>query len=62
MISPGYNASDMVQGLGRVRRVGGTDVTQYFVLAADSVEEKVAKTLERKIGNLSALNDKDLER
>lgn len=62
LISPGYNASEVKQGLGRIRRVGGTTATQYFVLAADSVEEKVAKTLERKLGSIDALNDNDLER
>lgn len=62
LISPGYNASDVKQGLGRIRRVNGTDVVQYFVVAADTVEERVAKTLERKLGNIDALNDADLAR
>ena len=62
LISPGYSAPEFVQALGRIRRVGGTVATQYIVLAADTVEEKVGKTIERKLGNLSALSDKDLER
>ena len=62
LISPGYNASDVKQGLGRIRRVNGTKAVQHFVLAADSVEERVAKTLERKLANIDSLNDGDLMR
>lgn len=61
-ISPGYNAADVVQGLGRIRRVGGTKAVQHLVLAANTVEDRVADKLERKIGNIEALNDRDLER
>ena len=62
LISPGYNASDVKQGLGRIRRVNGTKAVQHFVLAADSVEERVARTLERKLANIDTLNDGDLTR
>ena len=62
LISPGYNASDVKQGLGRIRRVNGTKAVQHFVLAAESVEERVAKTLERKLANIDSLNDGDLLR
>lgn len=61
-ISPGYSASEFSQGLGRIRRVGGTPVTQYIDIAAGSVEEKVGRTIERKMNNLSALTDRDLMR
>lgn len=61
-ISPGYNASDVRQGLGRIRRAGGTAVVQHLVLAADSVEERVARTLERKLACIDTLNDGDLMR
>lgn len=61
-ISPGYSASEFSQGLGRIRRVGGTPVTQFIDIAADSVEEKVGMAIERKMDNLSALTDKDLMR
>lgn len=49
-------------GLGRIRRVNGTKAIQHFVLAADSVEERVARTLERKLGCIDTLNDEDLTR
>ena len=61
-ISPGYNAADIVQGLGRIRRVGGTKAVQHLVLAANTVEDNVADKLERKMGNIEALSDRDLER
>lgn len=61
-ISPGYSASEFSQGLGRIRRVGGTPVTQFIDIAADSVEENVGMAIERKMNNLSALTDKDLMR
>jgi len=62
LISPGYNASDVKQGLGRIRRVNGTKAVQHFVMAANSVEERVARTLERKLANIDTLNDGDLIR
>ncbi len=62
LISPGYSVSEFVQSLGRVRRVGGTTATQKILIAAGSVEERVGRAIERKIDNLSALTDAELER
>ena len=62
LISPGYSASEFSQGLGRIRRVGGTTAVQKIIIAADSVEERVGRTIERKMNNLSALTDSDLMR
>ena len=62
LISPGYSASEFSQGLGRIRRVGGTTATQKIVVAAGSVEERVGRSIERKMNNLSALTDGDLTR
>lgn len=62
LLSPGYNAAEFSQALGRIRRVGGTHATQYVIIAAGSVEEQVGKAIERKLGNIEALTDKDLER
>lgn len=62
LISPGYSASEFSQGLGRIRRVGGTTVIQKIIIAAGSVEEQVGRAIERKMDNLSALTDKDLMR
>ena len=60
LISPGYDASDVVQALGRIRRCGGTKAIQHFVFAANTVEDRVADAVERKIGNIEALNRNDL--
>ena len=62
LISPGYSCPELKQALGRIRRVGGTFAAQKIVLAADSVEERVARAVNRKIDNLSALVDGDLAR
>lgn len=62
LISPGYSASEFSQGLGRIRRVGGTTAVQKIVIAADSVEEKVGRTIERKMAALEALTDQDFLR
>ncbi len=60
LISPSYSASDVMQALGRIRRVGGTTATQKIVLAADSVEERVAGAVQRKIDCIETLSDRDL--
>ena len=62
LISPGYSSSELAQGLGRIRRVGGTAAVQKIVIAADSVEERVGKAVERKLDNIAALTDRDLMR
>lgn len=62
LISPGYTSSDVIQALGRIRRVGGTPAVQKIVLAANSVEERVARVLNRKIDCIETLVDNDLER
>ena len=62
LISPSYSASELLQALGRIRRVGGTHATQRIVLAAGSVEERVAKAVNGKIDNIGALTDADLSR
>lgn len=62
LISPGYSASELSQGLGRIRRVGGTAACQKIVIAAGSVEEKVGRAIRRKLDNLSALTDNELNR
>ena len=62
LISPGYSASEFSQGLGRIRRVGGTTAVQKIVIAAGSVEERVGRAIERKMANLAALTDADFER
>lgn len=62
LISPNYSVSELIQALGRIRRVGGTTATQKVVLAANSVEERVKRALDRKKMALDALVDSDLSR
>jgi len=62
LINPNDLATATAQVLGRVHRVGAkSPATQKLVLAADSVEEQVAANLNRKLGNLGALTNSDLQ-
>lgn len=60
LLSPDYNAVNMIQCLGRIHRAGGTKVLQIFVLAANTVEERVHRAISRKLKNIDAINDGDL--
>ncbi|MFA7254334.1 MAG: helicase-related protein [Patescibacteria group bacterium] len=57
LILPSWNASTVKQCLGRILRCEGTHAAQYFVLAAGTVQEKVAQTLKRKMNNIDSFND-----
>ena len=59
-LTPSWSASHTKQALGRIHRTGGTPVTQTFVLAAGTVEEKVYDAVTRKLENIEALCDDDL--
>jgi len=56
---PSFSASEFRQALGRTRRAGGTKAVQNVVIAAGTVMERVAGSVERKLGNLDALLDSD---
>jgi len=61
LLSPGYSAVNLRQALRRVQRIGAkTKSIQRVVCVAGTVEEDVAKAIQRKSGNLDALNDEDL--
>lgn len=62
LISPNYSVAELTQALGRIRRVGGTSAVQKIILAANSVEERVKRALDRKGCAMSALVDGDLLR
>tara|TARA_R110002126_G_scaffold107508_6_gene242975 strand:+ start:5135 stop:6418 length:1284 start_codon:yes stop_codon:yes gene_type:complete len=59
-ITPSDNAVHMVQCIGRIRRSGGTDVIQTFVMIAGTIEERIHANLTNKLKNISSLNDGDL--
>lgn len=61
LITPSFNAAEVRQALGRIRRCNGTNVEQYFVLAAGTIEDGVSKKLSAKLQNIDTLNDNDLD-
>ncbi len=61
LISPSYNAKDMLQTIGRVDRAGAkTDSVQRILFAAGTVEEKVETSVRAKLKNISDLHEKAL--
>lgn len=62
LISPGDNARDFVQVLGRNRRVGQkSPAFRSIITLADSIEERVRRALERKADQIETINDGDLD-
>lgn len=61
LLTPGDNAAEIKQALGRVWRANGTHSTQQFVLAADTTEEKVYRSFQRKQIYIQTLQDGDLD-
>jgi hypothetical protein len=60
LISPPYSAVQLRQVLGRVQRLGGGMSTQKILFAAHSIEEKVMRRVQNRLGNLDSLLDADL--
>ncbi len=60
LLSPTWSAQDFVQALGRVHRDGGGSSLQRIVVARDTLEERVARTLGTKLKNTAAIVDDDL--
>lgn len=61
LICPTFNAANLKQALGRTNRVNSkTKSTSYIVGAANTVEDRILAKVNKKLGNLSALNDYDL--
>jgi superfamily II DNA or RNA helicase len=59
IISPDWNEKNIIQVVGRVHRAGGkTPSMQRILFAAGTVEEKVEKSVRKKIKNLNLLNKK----
>lgn len=59
-INLNFSSSEMIQCLGRIHRANGTKVIQTFVLAANTIEERIHSVLSRKLVNIKALQDEDL--
>lgn len=61
LLSPTWNAVDLIQALGRVHRAGGKSKSlQRIVYTANTVEERIADNLKAKLTNVSQINDGDL--
>lgn len=61
IISPPENARDLIQAMGRNRRVGQkSPAFRTIITLAGSVEERVRKSVESKAGQIETINDGDL--
>lgn len=59
--SPGDNAVQFVQALGRVRRDGGTPCFRTVLTLAGSIMSRVHANLTRKVNQIDTINDGDLD-
>lgn len=58
LITPGYNAVELKQALGRIHRAGGkTKCIQRILFAAGTVEEEACISVRKKLKNIAILND-----
>jgi superfamily II DNA or RNA helicase len=61
-ICPSDSATATIQALGRIHRSGAlSPATQFFVFAANTVEEQVRARVKAKINSVAALTDGDLD-
>jgi hypothetical protein len=60
LIAPCYSGRMVKQILGRPERFGAAFSEQIFVYIANTLQERIALTLEKKLSNLDALNDGEL--
>lgn len=62
LISPSWSAQDLKQALGRIHRAGGKSKSiQKLVFCAGTVEEDIANKVNRKIKQISTINDNELK-
>lgn len=61
LISPPVSAVMLKQIFGRPQRLGGGYSTQKLIFAAGTVEERVLKRVQARLGNIDALLDSDLD-
>lgn len=62
LISPCWSPIDLTQALGRIHRAGGKSKSlQRIIYCANSVEEKIADKLQRRLKDLSNINNGDLD-
>ena len=57
LISPTFNCKIYKQVLGRIHRNGGkSDALQQVLVATDSIEEHVMRSINRRLSNLNELH------
>lgn len=62
VISPTWSGQDIQQVLGRIHRAGSqSPALQRIVFCADTYEEKICELIQKKLINISAINDGDLK-
>jgi hypothetical protein len=60
LLSPPESATTTIQALGRVDRIGAkTDSIQRIIFVKDTIEEKIAESLNKKIQTIGDLNGDD---
>lgn len=61
LVCPTYRATDLKQVLGRIHRAGAKSKALYrLIYASGTIEEKICKSVARKLAAISTLNDGDL--
>ena len=61
LISPSFNAKELLQVMGRVHRAGGKSTSvQRVLFAAGTIEEKIERSIREKLKNLEIFNQGDL--
>ncbi len=62
LISPTWSSIELTQALGRIHRAGSKSKSlQRIVYVANTVEEKIAEKLEKKIKDINTINNGDLD-
>lgn len=62
IISPTWSSIDLIQALGRIHRAGGKSKSlQRIIYAANTIEEKIADKLKKKLSDLNSINNGDLD-
>jgi hypothetical protein len=60
LISPSYSAVNLIQVLGRINRSGSLSKSiQQIICLANTIEMRIYESLNRKIDNISMINDND---
>lgn len=62
LISPTWDAIDLVQALGRIHRAGSKSKSlQRIIYTANTIEEKIAEKLQKNLKDINSLNNGDVD-